>query len=91
MKRFSAWLLVVPLAILSSGCGQPEEVPTEDAAAVDTTGAFQGLSPEEISSRAEPMSPEVAESLGIVDTTIHIENPAADDTLIPPEMRDTLR
>lgn len=91
MNRFNAWSLVVPVAILSSGCGGAEEFPQEEAVVEDTTGAFQGLSPEEISTRAEPMSPEVAESLGIVDTTIHIENPAADDTLIPPEMRDTLR
>lgn len=90
MNRFSAWLLVVPVVMLSTGCGG-EELPQEEPAAVDTTGAFQGLTPEEISTRAEPMSPEMAESLGIVDTTIHIENPAVDDSLIPPEMRDTLR
>lgn len=91
MIPFRACSLLATLAIVSTACGGAEEFPQDEPDAVDTTGAFQGLSPDEIRSRAESMSPEVAESLGIVDTTIHVENPAADDSLIPPEMRDTLR
>lgn len=91
MNRFRDWALLAVVAIISSGCRGAEEFPVEEPDAADTTRAFQGLSPEEIRRRAEPMSPEVAESLGIIDTTIHIEGPVPDDSLIPPQVRDSLR
>lgn len=91
MNRFRAWAPLAVLAMMSSGCRGAEEFPDSEPEVLDTAGAFQGLSPEEIRSRAEPMSPAVAESLGIVDTTIHIEDPVSDDSLIPPEIRDTFR
>jgi hypothetical protein len=44
---------------------------------------YEGLSPEEIQLQAEPMTPEEAERLGIVDTTIRIESPINPDTVLP--------
>ena len=80
MKRLPGWCwsVVLVLAMVAGGCGEaePEVQPAE------APGALDGLSPEQIRARAEPMSPAMAESLGIVDTTIHIESPyPAADTL----------
>jgi hypothetical protein len=91
MNRFRPWVPLAVLAIVWSGCRGAEEFPEEEPEVADTASAFQGLSPDEIRTRAEPMSPAVAESLGIIDTTIHVEDPVSDDSLIPPQMRDTLR
>lgn len=91
MRRFQLWVVLVVVALGLAACGGGEEPAAREAEVVDTTGAFQGLSPEEIRARAESMSPEMAESLGIIDTTIHIERAGPDDTLIPPAVLDTLR
>ncbi len=65
--------------VLSAGCGQPEQdappPPLQDP-------EYDGLSREEIEERASPMTPEEAERLGIVDTTIHIEPPVNPDSLL---------
>jgi hypothetical protein len=47
-----------------------------EAAGTEETGAaerpLQGLSPEQIQSQAEPISPEEAQQRGIIDTTVHV-------------------
>lgn len=63
----AALLLLLPLAgACERGAEPPEDAPV-DGSAVD------GLTPEQLRQRAEPMSPEEAEALGIVDTTIYME------------------
>jgi hypothetical protein len=67
---------ILPPVLLLSAClaaCQPE--PTHDTAgeaASDTAPGVRPLSPAEIGRRAEPMTPEQAESLGVVDTTIQV-------------------
>jgi hypothetical protein len=58
----------------------------EPAPAADAPD-YEGISQEEIQRNAESMTPEQAESLGIVDTTISAESPINPDTslLIPPD------
>jgi len=65
LTTLAVLLLAAPLA---AGCGgeEPGASPPEN-------GAMDGLSPEQIRQQAEPMSPEQAAELGIVDTTIHME------------------
>jgi hypothetical protein len=46
---------------------------------------YEGMTREEMEMRAEPMTLEEAERLGIVDTTISIDAPAQPDSLIPDE------
>lgn len=82
MKRFPGWALAALL--LTGGCDGPEQLPQAEAER-DTAG-FGGLTPEQIRDQAEPMRPEVAESLGIVDTTIHLDDPVPRDTAVPPNM-----
>lgn len=60
-------MLALPLLV---ACGRGQE-PAADAAPGDS--AMDGLSSEQIEQQAEPMSPEQAEQLGIIDTTIHLE------------------
>jgi hypothetical protein len=66
-------------------CDRDRDVVVEGAAGEE--GAVEGLSPEQIRAQAEEMSPEQAEQLGIVDTTIHMENLANPDSLV--ELTDT--
>jgi hypothetical protein len=74
---------IVPLLALSvAACGAGDD---DAAGAGEASAVGQGLSPEQIESRVEPMSPEAAESLGIIDSTIHIANPAGPDTMPPPD------
>lgn len=85
MKRFHGWILPVLLLGAALGCDSAEETLPEPAGE-SRSGEFQGATPEEIRMRAEPMSPEMAESLGIVDTTIHMEEQLGGDTIpTPPE------
>lgn len=78
MKRSSPWALLALLVVLA-GCGGAEEQAEVEPAA--DPGAMDGLTPEQIRLQAEPMSPAVAESLGIVDSTIHIEDPFPGDSV----------
>jgi hypothetical protein len=73
--------LLVLLAGGVAACGGGGEGTTRDTTVGADTGAMGGLTPEEIRARAEPMSPEKAESLGIVDTTIHVESHENPDSL----------
>jgi hypothetical protein len=72
-----SWLeraaLLVCLATVSGGCRGKSAGTAHDATAPEDTGAMGGLTPDQIKARADSMSPARAESLGIVDTTIHVE------------------
>ena len=76
--RMVSWLeraaLLVCLATAAGGCrGKSAAGTARDATAPEDTGAMGGLTPDQIRARADSMSPARAESLGIVDTTIHVE------------------
>jgi hypothetical protein len=76
--------LAAATAFLLAACGV--EGGDESAAEPDTAASLDGLSPEQIRAEAEALPPAVAESLGIVDTTIHLENLGPVDSLpAPPE------
>lgn len=82
MMRRSLRRLALPgLALLAfASCGGREEEPPPPPVENDAT--VEGLSPEEIRAQASEMSPTEAEALGIVDTTIHMENLANPDSLV---------
>jgi hypothetical protein len=72
-------LRVLAGVLLLAGCGRgggEERGALADTARMDTTNQqeMDGLSREQIQQRARAMSPAQAEALGIVDTTIHVEN-----------------
>ena len=76
--------LLVPM--IACGNGEPEAAPPAPPDPETTP-----LTREEIELQAEAMSPAVAESLGIVDSTILIERPISDDTiLLPPFLIDSV-
>jgi hypothetical protein len=90
MNRSRRWSLFALLLAAPAGCGGPGEVDDDTPATVPVEEGFEGLSPEEIRAHAESMSPAVAESLGIIDTTIHVEERLSEDTIvIPPPRPDT--
>ena len=75
-------MFAIPLALLFallSACGGTEPEPEPGASEPE----YDGLSREEIERQAEAMTPAVAESLGIVDTTIRIEAPMNPDSVLP--------
>jgi hypothetical protein len=83
-----ALLLALPCVLLAAGCrsGGGESAASADAAAeTDTTNrqALDGLSAEQVQAEASSMTPEQAEALGIVDSTIHVERlQSPDDSII---------
>lgn len=80
-SEFLAAVLFASLTAAVAGCESRNEGAEVETTVTADTGALGGLTPAEIRARAEPMSPEVAESLGIVDTTIHVEVHDPNDTL----------
>lgn len=80
------------LALLGAmaGCGTGGDGGEGAAAAGDPE--LDGATREEIERRGEAMSPAVAESLGIIDSTIHMEQldpgdvpvPGGDTAVVPP-------
>lgn len=76
-RSFLAPLLCCTL--LLGACDNGEERP---APAIDES-EFEGLSRDEIEQQAESMTPEEAERLGIVDSTIRIEAPMNPDSVLP--------
>jgi hypothetical protein len=76
---------ILGLALGATGCASRDAGSDRaDSGTPTDTGAVGGLSPEELRARAEPMSPEQAESLGIaVDTSIHVETPTGDTIPVP--------
>ncbi|MEW5929968.1 MAG: hypothetical protein AB1941_21140 [Gemmatimonadota bacterium] len=81
-------LLALP-AVLLAGCGRGgaggAAAADSAAAATDTTNrqALDGLSAQQVEAEASSMTPEQAEALGIVDSTIHVESlQSPDDSII---------
>lgn len=81
-------LLALP-GVLLAGCGRGgaggEAAPDSAASATDTTNrqALDGLSAQQVEAEASSMTPEQAEALGIVDSTIHVESlQSPDDSII---------
>jgi hypothetical protein len=72
-------LLALLLLVSLAGCGGDAE-----EASVNSVPEFEGLSPEEMQRLAESMTPEQAESLGIVDTTITVGAPIGADSVVQP-------
>jgi hypothetical protein len=70
-------LALLGLIALTAGCGNG----ADDTPPGYTEPEFDGLSREEIELQAEPMTPEEAERLGIVDTTIRVESPIHPDSV----------
>jgi hypothetical protein len=90
MRRFRARLATtLSLIVIAGACGGSAD-PPEAATVVD--GEVSPLTREQIEEHAEAMSPEKAESLGIVDTTIAIEAPTPTDSeMIAPPGGDSAR
>jgi hypothetical protein len=68
LKPLLAMLLVLGVA---AGCRTDDGGATR-AAEPDTAAAVQPRSPAEIEQEAQPMTPERAEELGVIDTTIQV-------------------
>lgn len=71
-------IVCAALLLLAGGCGNRND--RDARAAADTVGIdtsnrnpLDGLSRTQIEQRARPMTPEQAEQLGIIDTTITVE------------------
>lgn len=81
-------LLALLCALLAAGCGRDQggsAAAADTAAVVDTTNrqALDGMSADQVRAEASSMTPEQAEALGIVDTTIHVESlQSPDDSII---------
>lgn len=72
-------------APLLAACPGRDRDAADAAVRIDTTNeeALDGLSAEQLQRQAEPMSPEEARAMGIVDTTIHLEQERDADTIVP--------
>jgi hypothetical protein len=90
MKPFALarTLLLAAVVLALAACPGRGDPAAEDAARIDTTNEnpLDGLSAEQLERQAEPMTPEQAAELGIVDTTILLEDHTVlEDTLpVPP-------
>jgi hypothetical protein len=84
----AAPLLGAGLLLAACGGGGDEGGPAAEPAAMDTLNQqeMDGLSREQIEARAEAMTPEQAQALGIVDTTIHVESLTSDTVGHPPDL-----
>jgi hypothetical protein len=85
----SRWTSVLVILAILGACapGGPADDPAPLSREHDLPPEVEGgLSEEEIERRGREMSPEQAERMGIVDTTIHVETPApgTEDTLFVP-------
>ena len=84
--KLSVACAVLTVTLAAAACSD-DSPPAADTPA--GAGAADGLSPEQIRSRAEPMTVEQAESLGIIDTTIHLESSYPEEA-IPTDTIDTV-
>ncbi|HEX2189416.1 MAG TPA: hypothetical protein VHG51_10985 [Longimicrobiaceae bacterium] len=81
-------LLALACSLLAAGCSPGEDeagARAAGAAEVDTTNqrALDGLSAEQMQEQARPLTPEQAEAMGMVDTTIHVESlQSPDDSVL---------
>ncbi len=94
-RRGSAAALALCVALSLGACAKNGDDPPADGgpADIDTTNAsaLDGLSNQQIEGSAEAMTPEQAQQLGIVDSSIHVENLGSADTVAPrPGTRDNL-
>jgi hypothetical protein len=82
LVRLCALAAALPLLAACPGRG---EGAADGTARMDTTNQdpLDGLSAEELQRRVEPMTPEEAAAMGIIDTTIHVTEQAVDDTIPP--------
>ena len=73
------------MPLLAACPGRGDRNGVDAAVRMDTTNEdpLDGLSAEQLERDAEPLTPEQAAQMGIVDTTIHLEQHAVDDTLLP--------
>jgi hypothetical protein len=78
MRRHHRLPLAASFLFILTACGGGADAPESSAPA---TGEGAPLSREELEASAAAMSPETAESLGIVDTTIGVQSPVAADSL----------
>jgi hypothetical protein len=69
---------LIAMLCFSAACGDTDP---EAAAPADET--YEGLSREELQQQIESMTPQQAESLGIVDTTILMQPPMDPDSVLP--------
>jgi hypothetical protein len=75
-------IVVAVVAFLFGSCAaEPESEPEIRSMPTLDESEYDGLTPEELRLRAEPMTLEEAERLGIVDTTIHIEYPMSPESI----------
>ena len=69
------------LMLLAVGCGDRagDGRTAADTATLDTADRVlqEGLSRDQIQQSAQPMTPEQAAQMGIIDTTIHVEDQSA--------------
>ncbi|MET0396349.1 MAG: hypothetical protein ABW277_05970, partial [Longimicrobiaceae bacterium] len=82
-------VLALSCALLAAGCARDEggsaAAAADPAAEIDTTNrqALDGMSADQVRAEASSMTPEQAEALGIVDSTIHVESlQSPDDSII---------
>jgi hypothetical protein len=85
IARFAQSALLLSLA--ASACDRQPAQEDPGAGTADPAGVIGGVPPERIERDAQAMSPEQAEQLGIVDTTIHMENLGEPGDTVPPPMR----
>lgn len=78
---------LVLLGLLGTAC-RAEEAPQE-ASTPTGDAVVDGVTNEELEQNAQPMSPEQAERMGIVDSTIRIDNPAAGSDTVRPLVVET--
>jgi predicted small lipoprotein YifL len=64
--------LVVAMLFSFAACGEADPERVAEPMPADTVADIQPRSPAEIEQHAEPMTPERAEELGVVDTTIQV-------------------
>jgi hypothetical protein len=84
--KLSVACAVLTLTLAAASCSDDSPPVADTPASAGTAG---GLSPEQIRNRAEPMTVEQAESLGIIDTTIHLESSYPEEA-IPTDTIDTV-
>ncbi len=81
-------VLALSCALVAAGCGRDEggsAAAADTTAVTDTTNrqALDGMSADQVRAEASSMTPEQAEALGIVDSTIHVESlQSPDDSII---------